>query len=65
MDYIRKAPRANPFAKASLLSKIFFWWVYPLLRKGRKKELDLDDLYDPVEEDLAGQIGDDIERYIF
>ena len=61
MDYTKKAVRENPFNKASLISKAFFIWVLPLFREGKKKDLELDDLYDPVEDDLAGKLGDDIE----
>ena len=34
----------NPFAKASLLSRLFFLWPYPLLKLGMERPLQEDDL---------------------
>lgn len=34
----------TPFADAGLLSKLTFWWLNPLLKKGRCKILDEDDI---------------------
>lgn len=39
-----ESPRKN----ANILSYLTFWWVLPVLFKGKKKELDLNDLYKPV-----------------
>lgn len=34
----------TPYAKASLLSRMTFWWLNPLVIKGKKKVLDDDDV---------------------
>ncbi|KAI3962241.1 hypothetical protein MKX01_030791 [Papaver californicum] len=34
----------TPFAKAGFLSKLSFWWLNPLLKKGRKKVLEDNDM---------------------
>lgn len=62
MDFTPKVPRVNPFGKANFLSKALFCWIVPLLMQGKRKELELDDLYDPVRDDMANQLGNDVER---
>ncbi|RZC91267.1 hypothetical protein C5167_027333 [Papaver somniferum] len=34
----------TPFAKAGLLSRLSFWWLNPLIRKGKHKNLEDDDI---------------------
>ncbi|RZC91251.1 hypothetical protein C5167_027311 [Papaver somniferum] len=34
----------TPFAKAGFLSKLSFWWLNPLMKKGKKKALEDDDI---------------------
>ncbi|RZC84956.1 hypothetical protein C5167_047734 [Papaver somniferum] len=34
----------SPFAKAGFLSKLSFWWLNPLMKKGKKKALEDDDI---------------------
>ncbi|OVA14944.1 ABC transporter [Macleaya cordata] len=34
----------TPFANAGLLSRMWFWWLNPLLKKGRKKTLEDEDI---------------------
>lgn len=62
MDFTAKVPCKNPYIKANVFSKLLFWWVIPLLRKGKHKDMELEDLYDPLVDDLAGRLGDDFER---
>lgn len=42
--------------------KIVDSWVLPILSKGKKKELDLDDLYQPLDEHLAQNLGSKLEK---
>ncbi|GAB4834512.1 Multidrug resistance-associated protein 7 [Ancistrocladus abbreviatus] len=44
----------TPFAKAGLLSKVTFWWLNPLLRKGKKKTLEQIDIPKLRRRDQAG-----------
>ncbi|GAB4834508.1 hypothetical protein Ancab_032765 [Ancistrocladus abbreviatus] len=44
----------TPFAKAGLLSKVTFWWLNPLLRKGKKKTLEEIDIPKLRRRDRAG-----------
>ncbi|ODM90032.1 Multidrug resistance-associated protein 4 [Orchesella cincta] len=62
MDFTPKAPRRNPFAKANIFSTIFFWWVIPIFREGRKKNLEVNDMFDTLPDDLSGPLGDEFEE---
>nr|QUF59454.1 ATP-binding cassette transporter Abcc4-1 [Brachionus angularis] len=52
----------SPLFNASLLSKLTFTWVQPLLSLGRKKQLQLSDLYSPISEDEATVLTDELEK---
>ncbi|CAL8111094.1 unnamed protein product [Orchesella dallaii] len=62
MDFTPKVPRRNPFAKANILSVIFFWWLIPIFREGQKKDLEVDDMFDTLPDDLSGSLGDNFEE---
>uniref|UniRef100_A0A3Q3E371 Uncharacterized protein n=1 Tax=Hippocampus comes TaxID=109280 RepID=A0A3Q3E371_HIPCM len=53
----------SPVEDANFLSRFFFWWTSPLLRKGFKKKLDLTDVYKAPSYDLAGNLSERLERY--
>ncbi|XP_061629834.1 cystic fibrosis transmembrane conductance regulator [Phyllopteryx taeniolatus] len=52
----------SPVEDANFLSRFFFWWTSPLLRKGFKKKLDLTDVYKAPSYDLAGNLSERLER---
>ncbi|XP_055831223.1 ABC transporter C family member 10-like isoform X2 [Solanum dulcamara] len=43
----------TPFAKAGILSKMSFWWLNPLMKKGKKKTLQDEDIPSLREADRA------------
>ncbi|KAL6971970.1 Multidrug resistance-associated protein 7 [Sarracenia purpurea var. burkii] len=43
----------TPFARARFFSKLSFWWLNPLMRKGREKTLEDEDIPNLREEDQA------------
>jgi len=53
---------SNPFSKANPISKAFYLWVWPLLLKGRKKNLQQEDLFRVLEEDESTSLGDKLEK---
>lgn len=57
MDFKAKQTNPNPREKASTLGKLFFWWIIPLFRKGLKKDLNVNDLYDVPSEDVSHNLG--------
>ncbi|XP_033471879.1 ATP-binding cassette sub-family C member 4 [Epinephelus lanceolatus] len=63
MDKPTKDTKTNPAATASLLSKIFFWWLNPLFRTGYKRRLEEDDMYEVLTEDRSENLGHDLQRY--
>lgn len=64
MDFSEKTSRANPFAKANAISKLFFVWLLPLFRQGFRRDLNLDDIYDTLPADVSQPLGDQLEKYI-
>ncbi len=62
MDFTEKRRVENPELKANPISKFLFLWITPLLRKGTKQTLSIDDLYDRLPEDDASTLGDKMQR---
>uniref|UniRef100_A0A3B5AE82 Cystic fibrosis transmembrane conductance regulator n=1 Tax=Stegastes partitus TaxID=144197 RepID=A0A3B5AE82_9TELE len=52
----------SPVEDANFLSKFFFWWTSPLLRKGFRKKLELTDVYKAPSFDLADNLSERLER---
>ncbi len=51
----------NPLESASFWSKCTFSWITPLLSLGRRKQLQLNDLYNPTSADEAKPLVDELE----
>uniref|UniRef100_A0A1L8DV41 Putative peptide exporter abc superfamily protein n=2 Tax=Nyssomyia neivai TaxID=330878 RepID=A0A1L8DV41_9DIPT len=49
---------ANPREKANFFSYLVFWWVLPIFFKGRKKELEEDDVYEALKSHKSDYLGD-------
>ncbi|KAM8892732.1 cystic fibrosis transmembrane conductance regulator isoform 1-T1 [Spinachia spinachia] len=52
----------SPVEDANFLSRYFFWWTTPLLRKGFRKKLELTDVYKAPSFDLADNLSERLER---
>uniref|UniRef100_A0A4W6C005 Cystic fibrosis transmembrane conductance regulator n=1 Tax=Lates calcarifer TaxID=8187 RepID=A0A4W6C005_LATCA len=52
----------SPVEDANFVSKFFFWWMTPLLRKGFRKKLELTDVYKAPSFDLADNLSERLER---
>uniref|UniRef100_A0A7N6BIY4 Cystic fibrosis transmembrane conductance regulator n=1 Tax=Anabas testudineus TaxID=64144 RepID=A0A7N6BIY4_ANATE len=52
----------SPVEDANCVSRFFFWWTTPLLRKGFRKKLDLTDVYKAPSFDLADNLCERLER---
>uniref|UniRef100_A0A8C4HKG9 Multidrug resistance-associated protein 4 n=1 Tax=Dicentrarchus labrax TaxID=13489 RepID=A0A8C4HKG9_DICLA len=63
MEEVSKASKTNPAATASLLSKIFFWWLNPLFSTGYKRRLEEDDMYEVLPEDGSETVGQELHSY--
>ncbi len=44
MDFHHKKDVVNKRESAGFLSRLLFFWIVPLFWKGRKKDIDIDDL---------------------
>ncbi|RNA09361.1 multidrug resistance-associated 4-like isoform X1, partial [Brachionus plicatilis] len=52
----------SPLPETGFFSKLTFSWINPLLKLGRKKQLQLSDLYSPVYDDEAEKITEELEK---
>lgn len=52
----------NPRESANILSQLFLTWTIPLFVKGYKKELEMEDVYQPLNEDRSDSLGDRLEK---
>ncbi|PZC73708.1 hypothetical protein B5X24_HaOG200327 [Helicoverpa armigera] len=52
----------NPFDKSNVLSRIFLTWSFSLFRKGYKKGLTINDLWQSRNADASGKLGDRLEE---
>lgn len=65
MDSSKKPKNENPGKKASLLSRLFIFWIVPLLFRGhRAGGLTADDLCKCIDDDISEQLGDKLQRYV-
>ncbi|XP_018014703.1 ATP-binding cassette sub-family C member 4, partial [Hyalella azteca] len=63
MDQSKEKLKPNPRATASWISKLSFWWLMPLLKKGSTADLTIDDLYEVERCDASKTLCDTMERY--
>ncbi|XP_013195349.1 ATP-binding cassette sub-family C member 4 [Amyelois transitella] len=49
--------------KPNIFSRIFLWWVCPVLFKGNRRDVEEDDLIVPTKKYDSEKLGDDFERY--
>uniref|UniRef100_A0A1B6L2F8 ABC transmembrane type-1 domain-containing protein n=1 Tax=Graphocephala atropunctata TaxID=36148 RepID=A0A1B6L2F8_9HEMI len=52
----------NPQSLSNILSKLTLSWTMNIFMKGSKKELEIMDLYSPLEEHKSGKLGDTLSR---
>lgn len=52
----------NPRDKANIFSILFFCWTLPLFKKGFRKVLDIEDIFQPIKVDKSKTLGDRLER---
>ncbi|KAM6945310.1 ATP-binding cassette sub-family C member 4-like [Aplochiton taeniatus] len=63
MEQLKKDPKSNPLASANFLSRLFFCWVFPLLRIGHRRRLEEDDMYKVLPDDRSENLGQELQRY--
>ncbi|XP_033333867.2 putative multidrug resistance-associated protein lethal(2)03659 [Megalopta genalis] len=57
MEKDRRTEVKNPRQRANALSILSFSWTWKLFAKGYKRELNVDDLTDPLQEDRSSSLG--------
>ncbi|VVC87931.1 unnamed protein product, partial [Leptidea sinapis] len=58
----KKGKPPHPRAKTNPLSALTFAWTLPIFWGGLKKEIEEEDLYEPLEEHASGPLGDKFAR---
>ncbi|XP_078042801.1 putative multidrug resistance-associated protein lethal(2)03659 [Augochlora pura] len=62
MEKSRRTEVKNPRQKANVLSVLSFSWTWKLFAKGFKRELNVDDLTSPLQEDKSSNLGQRIVK---
>ncbi|KAI2474051.1 ATP binding cassette (ABC) transporter subfamily C member [Diabrotica virgifera virgifera] len=62
MDIGYKLKAENPKQNANIFSKIFFGWMIPLIRRGTKQNLEINDLYKTLKKDQSKRLTDALEK---
>ncbi|XP_074039396.1 ATP-binding cassette sub-family C member 4 [Leptinotarsa decemlineata] len=62
MDSSKKFVNPSPEIKANVLSKIFFCWILPFFKYGYNRDLEVKDIYNVVNDDKAGPLGNLLEK---
>lgn len=62
MDNTKKPIKNNPRNGANFLSVLLFCWFVPLLWKGTRKGLNVDDITVCLDSDLSEVLGAKLER---
>ncbi|KAL5236137.1 hypothetical protein ACI65C_003547 [Semiaphis heraclei] len=53
----------NPRSKANIFEIITYRWILNFIKKGLKKELDLNDLYNVLDGDSSTFLGNKLEKF--
>ncbi|XP_067118442.1 ATP-binding cassette sub-family C member 4-like isoform X1 [Centruroides vittatus] len=59
---VETLPKINPYESASVFSRMFYCWLYPLFMKGYKTELEVNDLYQNPKTDCSEKLGDRLQK---
>lgn len=62
MESARRKLLTNPRETANCLSKIFHTWIVSTFLKGYKRDLSIEDMYQPLNCDRSASLGDRLEK---
>ncbi|XP_046623156.1 ATP-binding cassette subfamily C member 4-like isoform X3 [Neodiprion virginianus] len=54
--------RKNLEERSNIFSLLFFGWTFPIFREGARRNLKLEDLYDPLKSDASESLSDRLEK---
>ncbi|KAL3282145.1 hypothetical protein HHI36_005340 [Cryptolaemus montrouzieri] len=55
--------KQHPKEKASVISLATFLYIFEFIRKGRRKTIEYDDLYEVMDKFQANELGDELEKH--
>ncbi|KAF6206425.1 hypothetical protein GE061_017658 [Apolygus lucorum] len=64
-DNEKKKRKPHPVSKANIISQGTFAWTLPLFMTGFKRELEEDDLFQPLDMHRSSKLGDEMEKMWF
>uniref|UniRef100_A0A0A9VYF9 Multidrug resistance-associated protein 4 n=2 Tax=Lygus hesperus TaxID=30085 RepID=A0A0A9VYF9_LYGHE len=64
-DNEKKKRKPHPVSKANIISQGTFAWTLPLFMTGFKRELEEDDLFQPLDMHRSNKLGDEMEKMWF
>lgn len=64
MESKRHSFLTNPRKTANFLSTFLFAWTIPIFKKGYKKALGYEDVYEPLDNDRSTKLGNRLDRYV-
>lgn len=61
METTRRQMLPNPRQTANIFSRLFLTWTLPLFVKGYKRDLGIEDVYEPLSVDNSEKLGNRLE----
>lgn len=61
MESVKRTLPLNPRENANIISVLLYWWTIGIFKKGYKKVLELNDLYQPLSVDQSENLGNRLE----
>lgn len=61
MESTKRKLLANPRKSANIFSVLFFTWTIPIFKNSFNKELDTDDVYEPLSVDQSSELGNRLD----
>lgn len=62
MESSRRVLSVNPREKTNIFSILTFAWTLPLFRKGYSKNLEMDDIFQPLKCDRSELLSERLEK---
>lgn len=62
MESSRRVLSVNPREKSNIFSILTFTWTLPLFRKGYSKDLQMDDIFQPLKCDRSELLSERLEK---
>lgn len=62
MESTKRKFAQNPRENANIFSVLLFYWTIPIFKKGYRKILELEDIFQPLNVDRSEELGDRLDK---